>query len=409
MNQDTKKVILKPLYMDNFECIGTSCEDSCCKSWRISIDKKTYLEYRKVKDQELFLNLKKNITRNRTNASDNNYAKVHLTSNNRCPMLNQDSLCDIQQKLGEELLSMTCSTYPRIINQSNNKHEMSGVLSCPEIARLALLNQDKMEFTLYKDELRPKTLLNNRLNSNNKGPEKYFEELRAFTIQVLQYRSYSLSDRLIVLGMFFNKLQEVILENSDSGIPQLIDYYTKIIESDIRETLSNLEAIPTLQMLMLNEVSKERLKFSITGERYKECYDQFLKGILPDGDDTIEKTSERYTEAFSKYYLPFMEKHEYILENYLVNYVFRTLFPFGSLKSVFDEYAMLILRFSLIKMHLIGISGYTKEINFDIVIKLIQSFEKEIEHNDSFVKHIYKALCNNDYATLPYMIILIQN
>ena len=32
---------------DNFECIGSECEDHCCRDWSITIDKDTYDKYKK--------------------------------------------------------------------------------------------------------------------------------------------------------------------------------------------------------------------------------------------------------------------------------------------------------------------------------------------------------------------------
>ena len=33
---------LMPRYTERFRCIGSACEDTCCASWTIHIDKKTY-------------------------------------------------------------------------------------------------------------------------------------------------------------------------------------------------------------------------------------------------------------------------------------------------------------------------------------------------------------------------------
>ena len=44
--------VLKPFYYDDFKCIAGDCIDNCCHAeWEISIDKKTYKKYRKLKGQ----------------------------------------------------------------------------------------------------------------------------------------------------------------------------------------------------------------------------------------------------------------------------------------------------------------------------------------------------------------------
>ena len=63
-----------------------------------------------------------------------------------CTMLDDDRLCKIQKELGPEFLSNTCAVYPRTLNRVDNIVEKSATLSCPETARLALLNKDGIGF-----------------------------------------------------------------------------------------------------------------------------------------------------------------------------------------------------------------------------------------------------------------------
>ncbi len=35
--------------LDGFICIGAECEDTCCKGWKIGIDKDSYRAYRREK------------------------------------------------------------------------------------------------------------------------------------------------------------------------------------------------------------------------------------------------------------------------------------------------------------------------------------------------------------------------
>ncbi|MNJ65809.1 hypothetical protein D3C77_618480 [compost metagenome] len=105
-----------------------------------------------------------------------------------------------------------------------------------------------------------------------------------------------------------------------------------------------------------------------------------------------------------------MNQHEYVLENYLVNYVYAYLFPLGNGNEVFEEYIMMVIHYAMIKMHLIGMAGYYKEsFSLDHVIKLIQSFAKAIEHSTSFLQTVRELLRKNEYNSMAYMAILIKN
>src|SRR5581483_10386337 len=143
---DRNQRMLVPQYVRRFRCIGGSCEDTCCKGWKVSVDEKTYKKYRACPDSELLVQMTANVTRNRKNPTPANYAKVRMTSDAACPFLDTEQLCSIQKRLGEEYLSTTCTSYPRARNVVNGVVEESMSMSCPEAARLAFPDPTSMEF-----------------------------------------------------------------------------------------------------------------------------------------------------------------------------------------------------------------------------------------------------------------------
>lgn len=406
--------VLIPQYMNHFRCIGPDCEDSCCVGWRVVIDEDSYKRYRKAEDFELRPLLDKRITRNRSNPSSLNYAKIKLNPEGRCPFLNETDLCRIQLSLGEEALSITCATYPRIFNIINDALEKSATMSCPEAARLALLNKELMEFDYIQEAVlrtnEHKIIDTHALAMANR-PQRYFWELRIFTIQVLQNRAYTLSERLIILGLFYQKISEVADAGQVKEIPQLIAHYTNFIDSGtFREELARIPANPAIQMELLKELADEKVLQGVNSSRYMECYAQFLAGVSYTSDATVEEIAERYLQAYHEYYEPFMREREYILENYLVNYVFKNLYPFSGEKELFDNYVMMIIHYAMIKMHLIGMAAYHKEsFSEDLVVKLIQSFARVVEHNSAYLHRVHDLLKSNGFTSMAYMAILIQN
>lgn len=407
--------LLQPQYLNEFHCIGPECEDSCCIGWRVIIDKTTYQRYRECSDVELNQQMKEKVTRNRTNASTNNYAKIKLDSDGCCPFINEERLCAIQKRLGEEYLSVTCTTYPRITNTVNDTLEKSLSVSCPEAARKVLLNSSLMEFEQITEESSIRNANNIVINTNDFNvahrPHKYFWELRIFTISVLQTREYPLWQRLIILGMFYNKLNQLIADAKVHEIPKLIGHYSNmILEGLFKEELQYIPNETTIQMELMKEIADEKIFGGIDNQRFLECFIEFLHGIQNTDEATKEEVGGRYTEAYNNYYQPYMNEHEYILENYLVNYVFKNIFPINGEKYVFDNYVMLIVHYSMIKMLLIGMAGFHKEsFNTDHVLKLIQSFAKTIEHNNAYLKNVFTLLKSNNMTTMAYMAILIKN
>ncbi|MGO4119037.1 hypothetical protein ACEQ6C_38230, partial [Rhizobium ruizarguesonis] len=101
---------------------------------------------------------------------------------------------------------------------------------------------------------------------------------------------------------------------------------------------------------------------------------------------------------------------EYILENYLVNYVFKNLFPYDKDNDLFGSFMMLIIHYSLLRILLIGIAGHHKDhFSTDHVVRLISSFAKTVEHNNTFLKEVMEYTKSNGYHNLSNMMILIKN
>ncbi|MDP4179495.1 MAG: flagellin lysine-N-methylase [Bacillota bacterium] len=412
---ERRRAILVPQYLKEFRCIGSACEDSCCVGWRVDIDNETFRKYQKVKDEELTDLFSKYMHRNRaTNHTDANYAKIKLMDESRCPFLNESSLCKIQIKRGPEYLSDVCTTYPRITNIVNDILEKCATMSCPEAARIALLNPKEMEFDECDEPVTARNIVRTQINTNelkfNNRPHKYLWEIRIFTITVLQDRKYRLSDRLIILGLFYQKLQEYLEEKRVDDIPILIGTYVDNLEKEaFGESLSGIPAKYHIQMELLKEIADKRHEMGINSARYMECFAEFMNGIQYNSEATMDENGARYREAWENFYEPYMKDHEYILENYLVNYVFKSLFPFDEEAEVFDAYMMMVIHYALIKMNLIGIAGYHKGLTDQQVIRLIQSFAKAIEHNVTYLNAIKNILKENDYNKMTYMAILIKN
>ncbi len=408
-----KQPMLAPSYLSQFSCIGSACEDTCCAGWNVAIDKNTYKKYNKV-HSDLKPSLDKHVKRNRQSNGADDYARIAMKSDGFCPLLNEQQLCSVQLKLGEEYLSNVCSTYPKVSNIVNGVLEKSATLSCPEAARLALLNPDGIEFDETEELLNVRNAIKNRLDTtvvNQDQLVNYFWEMRIFTIQTIQNRKYSLVERLIFLGMFFQKVQQYIQTNDISQIPQLIANYTVLLEEKgLSETLEKIPSLTLIQMELLKSLIDTRVSRGIRNQKYFDCYGEFLTGIQYTKDATLEEISLRYQAVHDNYYLPFMKDHEYLLENYLVNYVFIHLFPLNFNNEIFEEYIMMIIHYALIKMHLIGMAGYHKE-NFGIeqIINLIYSFARTVEHSSSFLREVREILRKNEINSMAYMAILIKN
>lgn len=230
---------LKPTYFDDFKCIGSKCEDTCCAGWNIDIDKKSFKNYRKETNPNLKEMLKKNVSRNRQSNSELTYARFKMDEEYKCSMLNEENLCTIQLTAGEEALCHTCTIYPREISSINNTIEKSLDTSCPEAARLILLNPNGIDFVEVEPEL-PKYYF--AQHSQSDAVNSYFWTNRMFMISALQHRTHPIEVRLMVIGLYMKKLEE--LEPSERFVQAQIlsnQYLAYLDNPNITELTSQIK------------------------------------------------------------------------------------------------------------------------------------------------------------------------
>lgn len=410
---DKKRTILTPQYMKSFSCVGTACEESCCMGWRVDIEKETYLKYKKNQHAELKPIFDSMVSRKHNKKSDAVYGTIKML-NNRCVFLDNQNLCRIHSNLGEEYLSDTCAIYPRYLHKVDGKFERSATISCPEIARLALLNPDGIAFEQVEEDADIRIRLHSTFDTEGhmflNKPQRYFWDIRLFSLSLLQNRYYSLSERLIILGIAYKRLEDLCNIKQVKEIPVMLENMNRSIEAgELKEELEKIPANIQIQMRLAKELTDERIVQGVASDRYMECLKEALHGLDYIEEQKIEVILEKYIYNYNEYLLPYLKEKEYILENYLVNEYFKELMPFGNYKSIWDSYIFLCIIYSMVKLHLIGMAGYHKGLNDDITIKLIQTFSKVILHNNAYIQGIIKLLKDNKYDTLAYMAILVKN
>ena len=416
-----KQIALVPDYYKRFVCVGAACEDTCCGNWQIRIDKATYTKCRRLSSQsELKPLIDQCIKRNRSNTDEENYGKIILSGDAKCPLLSEEGWCRLQLLHGMEYLGNVCATYPRQTIYLDGRMEKALTPACPAAARLILLNPEIMTFEEIEEPINTRNLVINNINTQGKSDRKkggrVFWPLRIFTIEILQNRDYTLSERLIIMGMFFQKVQGIIEKDEQGEVENLIKVFTRWLkQGELKDELAAVPVSLAIQMRVLRELVEERFHVLKNNNSHLAFFEQWKEGVgyTEEAQYTeemqIEEFTQRYKDAHDKYYLPFMAKHEYILENYLVNYVFLRHMPLGKYSTIFDEYLMLALHYAMIKMHLIGIAAYHRGLTIDLVVSFIQSFARNIEHDGIYLKWLSEMLRSNNYVSLAHVAIMLKN
>ncbi|MBO3328521.1 flagellin lysine-N-methylase [Clostridium perfringens] len=133
-----------PNYFNEFKCIVSECEDTCCAGWEIVIDDETYKRYENVEGEF------REILRSKIVKSDGE--NIFLLNNGNCSFLNEKKMCEIYINLGEDHLCYTCQQFPRYTEEFLDLKEVGLSLSCPEAARIILRKAENTTFNLSEED-----------------------------------------------------------------------------------------------------------------------------------------------------------------------------------------------------------------------------------------------------------------
>jgi len=408
-----------------FSCIGADCEDTCCTGWNVHVDKLTYETYQRSEDPELGPRLRELVTINTAGASDHSFARLTL-SEHSCPFLSE-GLCTIWKKLGEPRLPVACSTYPRVMNLVDGVLQRSLDLSCPEAARIVLLDPNPMEFDEDEGRLHDPRL--GRLaelrtsDGNSAKPYQAFHEIRSLVIWLLQNRAWPLCKRLVVLGSLCDRLHETAAAGRRAKVPEIVEWYRETARGDFFDrTFANHEPQPAAQLEIVLELVVGRIGSDFIAPRFLALYREFTQGLEWTAESGMDDLGRRYAAIFAEHYAPFLSRHEYMLEHYLVSYVHRTLFPLGPQEnnsepsvhyhadSIRDQCLVMLVCYAVIQTMLVGLCGFHRaEFAPGHAVKAIQSFSKAFEHHLPFPARALQVLAGKGVKTCTSLAMLVRN
>jgi lysine-N-methylase len=414
---------LQPRSYQAFRCIGAECEDTCCVGWIVSVDQKTYEAYQRCEDPELGSPLHNLVAINPQNGSGDNYARIAL-SGSGCPFL-AEGLCSIQKKLGEEYLPIMCASYPRVMNMVDDVLERSLDLSCPEAARLVILDPGRMEFDedgSHQDARLANLSFLDTAGASVDKPFRHFQEIRRLIVWLLEDRSLSLWKRLVILGSLCDQLHTSACAGRSSETPGVLEGYRDATERGLfDQALASHCARPAAQLEVVLELIIARISAEITPPRFLECYQDFMTSVEWTANSSMADIGRRYAAAHSEFYAPFMSAHEYILEHYLLNYVHRTLFPLGPQSSsrnlsmsniatsIRDQCLLLFAYFAIVQTLMIGAAGvHGAKLDASHVVKVIQTSAKTFEHSLDFPLRALQILAKHGIENCAGLAILLK-
>lgn len=268
---------------------------------------------------------------------------------NQCSFLNKGNLCDINLKYGYEYLPDACKTYPRIIGLSTRGIEVSLIFVCREAIK-TIIKQDKITFS---EKAISGLILPNAYHYELSSTDEYdlqrIKEYFAFlpdAIDGLQDRGLPLKQRLLSLGEESLRRSEYSesISSSETILEDALGILHEIIISRTYETDSDYTGQYTENLMKISFIIGERAF----------CLPEFR--------------NSRETFISREY-----DKYEYVLENYLVNFMTTNIYFFNG--SAFG-YIMMIILLSSIQLFMAGYAAfYRRSLDEEIITLAIQTVD----------------------------------
>ncbi|MDZ5253812.1 flagellin lysine-N-methylase [Clostridium sp. LIBA-8841] len=391
-----------PIYFNDFKCIASECEDTCCAGWGIVIDDETHDYYENV-EGEFGEILRSKIVK------DDDGDNVFLLNNGNCSFLNKDKMCDIYINLGEEHLCHTCKQFPRYTEEFLDLREIGISLSCPEAARIILRKPENNTFQLSEEEICED---NREENDFNEG-ENYFDEgideevlsdflgCRDVVFNIMEHADLDLGTKAALTLKFVKEVQNKIDLGNMDEIEDVIEEYKE--EKFLNKLIKDLD----------NYKRKESAKYTNLYE-YFNVY-KSIKHInsndplgLDNGLKYLEGREEFYVEKhreFNEYY----KENLYKFKNILVYFIFRYF-----MKAIFDYDMSAKIKLAIISTLMIKELSVIRfidkgEFTEEDMVEVSRIYSKDIEHSDENIEDLQEIFETKDIFEVDEIITILMN
>ncbi|MDM0469196.1 flagellin lysine-N-methylase [Clostridium perfringens] len=431
-----------PNYFNEFKCIASECEDTCCAGWEIVIDDETHKRYENVEGEF------GEILRSKIVKSDGE--NIFLLNNGNCSFLNEKKMCEIYINLGEDHLCYTCQQFPRYTEEFLDLKEVGLSLSCPEAARIILRKAENTTFNLSEeDKCESKTqkeleydlslsceninssnctlgeCSNSKDNENRESfnlsesenrqcldlknsediegnnsevdslteDEDYFDEgideevlsefleCRNIVFNIIERNDLDLGTKAALALEFVKEVQNKIDLGDMDEIPELMEEYRD--ENFINTLIKELESYK----------GKESIKHKNLCE-YLKVYKK-IKHINSNDPLGLEKAL-KYFEGNDEFYLrkhkefnEYYKENLYKFKNILVYFIFRYF-----MKAIFDYDVSAKIKLAIIstlmikELAVVRFIENNNEFTEDDMVEVSRIYSKDIEHSDENIENL---------------------
>lgn len=436
-----KKIdVLQPTYFSRFSCLGAECRYHCCQEWNIFLNKS---EYTKIKSRIHSKELEDTfcdafVRRRQKEGDDNRYASAHYNQFNTCRLQNAEGMCSLQLQCGHQALPSTCQTFPRMEALLLGSVERHLSLGCEGVVKLLL--EERQGICMEADQLSPNRKVHMVLYLSKQDVEtrpiyQFIWDVKTLCAAVLQDRSRSMDDRMVLLGVMLRRIHQMETENRTEQIPALVDEvlhseddYLNLTDwesVELNPSLPILNALIFLNQLkavssnphLIHMVEELLQRFQIVIERPNETSDR-TDETSDRIDETLERTDENTVhftmnqeknQKIKKNWDQWLAQYDYFVENIMVAWFFQEQLPFSKKGcSIWEHYIYFCSLYNLLKIILMGTVS-EPDWDMDQVIHHVTVCARSVTHSAQVSMDLMKRAVDSGSDTLAHMFLLIKS
>ncbi len=438
------KKLLAPAYMHEFRCLGGDCEDTCCQNWDIRLDEKHYKSLEQAfngdaSQKNTFDTYVKKY--DKEDANERNYAYIKVNESGFCPFLNQHGLCHIHAEFGVEPLSNICTFFPRVFSQRNDKPEMTGALSCPEVVRRCLFSpSDDYKFSNISTSILPRDdfPIAHRLGLTDNLYHQKFNDVNSQLIELINDEQYSFETRMYFLANFTYRLAPNYRQDCEDKLKLIDEEIKRINKDEIKKQLDEyffqFNTTEPVAMIIVQSILQLRIQYEgsdklskLAGQIFEnyqtdvqrsEDFDVFGENVPP---DILWQRFQADWELLNSQYGAQLEVY---LTRYVTNCLQREWFI--SMPDPFVYIHMLSIRIAILRFLLTSHPKMLDLLNpkkseqaeipdedlqqkFDaLVVEVVYLFARSIDHNHNFLQVVFHAMLEQQMMSFDYSLPLIK-
>ena len=407
MSDTPSQPALLPRYVTRFACTQDRCPDTCCSGWKVNVDLAAYERFHALPPSPLREALVTSLAPEPAPSGDQDHAWIRPAPGTlRCPML-LGGLCNVHKKLGAEGLANSCYSYPRFTRAVGDELSQGMSLSCPEAARLALLDEDAFDFLDGEVPIRPGMVTHVALPAGMTQEDA--SAVRVFCLQLVRTREVEPWARIALLGLFCEQLDGLLRRGGAAETQRLLEQFqVELRAPGLVAALEATEPHRAEQAAVFAPLLRTGLGVppSPVQERVLSAVGEGLGLDTHHGRFDPASLCDRYERGLSRLPRALERSAPRLVEHYLLNELFREAFPFDR-ASPFAHYLDVALRFGVLRLMLAARCVGEQLPEAAALVETVHVFCRRYQHDPQFVREARAAFLARGWDVMarlfPYL------